>query len=114
MANKQLEKKTLQEPAEEYLNIRKIPFIHLTTKVVREILGKMLTIVIDGNEGYPDLIIFMGLGKTFFVEFKLPGEDLTDSQKKVFPTLKKRGYEIYVQTDIRDFIKLIEKKRREK
>ena len=68
--NQQLEKIILQQPGEEYLTIRKIKFLHLTTRIVREAFGQFISIPIGGNAGWPDLLIFMGPPNTFFVEFR--------------------------------------------
>jgi hypothetical protein len=110
MKNRKLEYQTLQKPAEDYLRIKNIEYIHLQTRITRLINGRWVTFPVEGNKDFPDLIIF--LSPVFFVELKLKGQKLTEGQIKMKKKLEKIGLLYYIIRDMRHFIKLIDKKNR--
>lgn len=48
------------------------------------------------KNGWPDRQIFLGVGYSFFIEFKRPGEKPTALQLWIHKLLKERGYHVYV------------------
>ena len=104
-ARKQSEQ-ILQAQCEHYLDIRNIMYIHLRTFWE----GRP----VPGRRGWPDLMIFPGIGKTFFIELKVGKNALTKSQKEVFPMLENKGYDVFVIRSFGSFMELIDGRQNDK
>lgn len=109
--------KRLQEICEDFLLHRGIPYIHLRNKITRVINGRYFVFPIEGNVGFPDLIIFLPHGKTIFVELKinkiLGGKcvykgRLSEAQIARKRDLENLGFKYFVIRDYRAFIRLID------
>ena len=109
MRKKQPEKVYLQEPAEHYLHIKDIQFIHLKTSITRNIHGQWITFPVESNKGWSDLIVFLGIGKTLFIEFKWGKNKLKDYQNEKKGILEAMGYKYYVIKEFDVFKDLIDK-----
>jgi hypothetical protein len=95
------ESSDLQQPAQKYLNSLKIKYIHLQKTTNR---------YYDTNKtlkGTPDLIVFIGNGKTLFFEFKTKGNKLSKEQLEWQSYFHKNNYFYMVIYNIQDFIKII-------
>jgi len=106
----QSEKNTLLIPAIDYLLAIRVAHKHLVTFVQRLIAGRFCNIPVEGNKGWPDLEIYPGNGRVFFVEFKTKTGRVSSEQKAVFAMLTERGYEIHVIREFEAFLKLIKEK----
>jgi len=103
----QPEKNTLLIPAVDYLSAIRVAHKHLVTFVRRSIGGRFCNIPVEGNKGWPDLEIYPGNGRVFFVEFKTKAGRVSPEQKAVFAMLAERGYEVHVIREFKAFLKLI-------
>lgn len=112
MANKKLEYKLLQKPAEDFLKYNKIKYVHLIKNITRVKNGIFYNFPIPGDKGFPDLLIV--LNPIFFVEFKIKGEKLTKEQIEYKKILEDLGYVYYVIREMKHFIALMQKKIKKK
>lgn len=58
------------------------------------------------KNGWPDRQIFLGIGYSFFIEFKRPGEKPSALQLWVHQLLKEKGYNVYVCDNVEEAIRL--------
>lgn len=108
MTRKQPEKNCLLNPAIDYLMARHVMHKHLTTCVHRQIGGRFFNIPVDGNIGWPDLEIYPGNGRAFFIEFKTPKGSLSKEQREVKSLLEHRGYQVYIVRKFEDFRAIVD------
>lgn len=54
--------------------------------------------------GHPDLIVYGREGRCFLMEVKVPGETLSESQRRVTPDLEERGFTVFVVDTIEDAV----------
>jgi len=50
----------------------------------------------DGRAAYPDQLILKDRKKFYWVEFKVPGNDLQKDQEEMINLLRKKGHMVYV------------------
>ena len=112
MANKKLEYKLLQKPAEDFLKYNKIKYVHLIKNITRVKNGIFYNFPIPGDKGFPDLLIV--LNPIFFVELKIKGEKVTKEQIEYKKILEDLGYVYYVIREMKHFIALMQKKIKKK
>ena len=97
--------KNLQIQCSDYLNLKQISFVHLTTYIKRRCsCGKWSGFSVEGNKGLPDLLIFTKKGLVF-CELKVGKNKLTPAQKLFKETLPDT-YEFHIIKTFEDFIKL--------
>ncbi|OQY13962.1 MAG: hypothetical protein B6I31_00010 [Desulfobacteraceae bacterium 4572_19] len=107
MRNRQLEKKLLQEPAETYLKLKNIEYIHIVSNITRMINKRFYNFSIPDNKDFPDLIIFFNGGITLFIEFKIGKNKLQKGQVIKKNKLENAGFDYYVVYDIDTFIDIV-------
>lgn len=74
---------------------------------VKALGGKAYKFSSPGNNGVPDRIVLIQ-GKSFFVELKRPGKNLSPGQRAVKRDFKKLGFEVYKLDTIDDVDKFLE------
>jgi len=68
---------------------------------IKALGGKAYKFSSPGNNGVPDRIVLIQ-GKSFFVELKRPGKNLSPGQRAVKRDFKKLGFEVYKIDSIED------------
>jgi len=107
----------LQRQCEEFLLLRKIPYLHLRTRISYIRNGRWLHLPVEGNKGWPDLIVFVGRGKVLLVELKSATGAKSREQRQVFAELEASGYAVLIIRTLEDFMVLVDgvrEKRRKK
>lgn len=61
------------------------------------------------SSGWPDLEIFPGKGRIFFIECKAPGKKADPLQEHIHKTLREAGYKVFVVDDKEQGKKIIDK-----
>ena len=93
----------LQIPAQKYLQLHGIKYIHLQqTRSRKYDTNKTL-------KGLPDLICFINKGKVLIFEFKSKGGKLKPNQIEYRDYFYRNGYEYHVIYNLQDFIEIIKK-----
>lgn len=92
----------LQKQCEKYIESLGWSYIHLGHR------GKQRYGYSKNNIGYPDLIIFPGKERVFFVELKNGDKALRKSQAEKIEKLKKKQYKCYVASNYLEFIMICE------
>lgn len=75
-----------------------IKFIHPANELLRTKALRLIYWALGVEAGAPDLVIFLRGGKTIFIELKVKGNYLEDSQKEWQESLTDMGFEHYVVT----------------
>ena len=100
--------KALEKQCMDYMNLKKILYLHLTTHVKREIGGKFYNFSIPGMTGWPDFIIFEGDNTVYFVECKTGKGRLSKEQIKIKERLESAGFMYTVVKTFEQFKEFIE------
>lgn len=69
---------------------------------------KSLKLNVMFSRGWPDRLILIPGGRPLFIEFKRPGEELTDLQREIHEFLKSLGYEVEVHTSAETAIESVQ------
>jgi len=89
-----------QRQCNEYLRKRNVQFLH-----IEKGRGKNTT----HRKGVPDLLVFPGDGRVFFIELKAPGGKLRPEQVEFFRDMRLRGYVCDVCYNFEHFVCIIER-----
>jgi len=108
------EEEKLQNRCEGLLETYKIKYLHLTTAINRRIAGERHSFSVEGNKGYPDLMILLPGRIVLFVELKSKAGKLTNEQKMVMEELQGLGFQYHVCRDFDVFREIIEKERKKR
>lgn len=74
---------------------------HLCKRVKKELHGWALKFVSPGQNGVPDRIVLVPMGRIFFVETKAPGKKLRKLQEWVCGLIKGLGFAV-LRVDTKD------------
>jgi len=85
----------LQRKAEAWLNERGYPYIHDRSRKKNK-KGQIL-----------DLHIYLPKGRHVVIEFKVPGNKMSDEQKETFGKIMFLGHEIYECRSFKKFIQIV-------
>lgn len=59
--------------------------------------------------GHPDLIAYGREGRLALLEVKVPGETLSDSQRRIIPDLEARGFPVFTVDTVEDAVDALRK-----
>jgi len=101
--------KALQIQCESLLQIKNIPYLHLTTAIHRQIGRTWRTFAVEKNKGFPDLTIFFPKkkGGAIFCELKSKKGHLQPEQKAFREQVEGLGYKYHIVRSLEEFTELI-------
>jgi hypothetical protein len=104
------EESRLQSICESYLTMRRIPYLHLTTCIKRNVAGRFYSFPVPGMTGFPDLLIFLPKARLLLVELKTATGKLSADQKLVFAGLAEKGHIVFTVRTFEAFKEMIEER----
>jgi hypothetical protein len=90
----------LQRECNEYLRKRDVQFLH-----IEKGRGRNTT----HRKGVPDLLVFPGDSRIYFIELKKPGGKLSPEQTEFFRDMLLRGYCCFKCDNFEEFVCIIER-----
>jgi len=101
----------LQRQCEELLNIKNIPYLHLTTAIHRQVGKQWRTFAVEKNKGFPDLTIFFPKkkGGAVFCELKSAKGKLKPEQIAFREQVEGLGFKYFVVRSLEEFETIIDK-----
>lgn len=92
--------------------------VHIENRAVEKMERAGATAVKWGRDGWPDRMIFLRPGYTFFIEFKKPGEikrpnESSDPRQKLrHKDMRRMGLRVYVVDSVEDAMKALGREQR--